>query len=634
MKNILKIISLLLVNLLTFNTHAQFTSTSSFETVSSGPNETEYKTVGATSSGRHIAISRQYIKFLGNNKGRRDLRFFDFGGNLLAQSEDYSHDNHFFTKILFDPRDENIVYALYVQRETHPYLSEPEEDAKRLTYLRRFVKNGSSVSMSDEFVVFYNDNPSDFVIAPNGDLLVGNVKDNGQVKILPVKWIGGLWLSATEWEVSYPGTATRSPTVGTNSGSLWPIFMDMKDYVFIIGHNRGYYYNSNEYSQIKKALYHPNNQTATPIQTYYLQGKPLYGSGSSSGSISSGMADSQSIALRTDGGIMFISNPPDVPANSYTGYLNSMTASGTITVLESVNGPKPRVVVTEQNKTFFASGSSTLQGTPPHISLYNSTNNLEHTYYPASEIKDHIYNLSVKDCKLLVTTDKINYGTYQHHQFFSCTDCNGNVTAAGEFKGQFMDREVWTKYGPLPVAVFCNPNDVIFNGVPSTCENKVEIAVAPININTWVPGQDLYSGVFCNNCTAPNNMQILNYASSLNYGQYYLFTFRVIDLAGNVSVIHRLFLIEYCEKSEGVSTESLIINIYPNPNQGIFNVSMTNNEKEGVLEVIDLSGNLIYKGTIFKENPTEIDISRKKSGTYIVKVSIEGEVFSEKIIKE
>lgn len=628
MKNTLKIIGLVFISLFALNTHAQFVASEAYETVYSGTN-TEYTSVGAVSHRRNTAISRQYSTL---SDSGRDLRYFDFGGNLLAQSEEYSTDYDSFTKILFDPNDENVVYALYTQRKIHAYLPEPDEHAPKYHYLRRFVRNGSTVTMSEPYAVYENNNPSDFVIAPNGDLLVGNVQNNGQVNVRPVRWAGA-WTSAPELMVSVPVSAMKAPG-SYNEPKLWPICMDMKGNIFIIGHNRGYYYN-NHYIQIKKALYNPASQTASTIYVYPIQGKTLSYTGVANAPTVTSSKFYQKIALRPDGGIMFISRELSDYMNttSPVNYLNSMTASGSNTVLEEVTGLYTNVVVTEENKTFFAASDMTGNF---HINLYNSVDDLEHTYTPKPEIVNSIRNLAVKNCQLLVTSKNWNggYATSQHHQFFSCSDCNGNVKAAGEFTGQFVDREVWTKYGPLPVAVFCSPEDVIFNGLPSSCENKVEIAVAPININTWIPGQDIFSGEFCSNCTAPSDMQISNYANPLSYYQYYLFTFKVIDQGGNVSVIYRLFLIEHCAKRRDSNEQNLNAIIYPNPTQGKFKVSVTNNKDKGIIEVFNLYGSIVFEGAFSGEDSTPIDISREQPGIYFVKFYVKGETLIEKVIKK
>ena len=621
MKKVLKAMALVFISLFALNLHGQ----SVYETVYSGSSAEETYSVGAISNDRKIAISRQYVT-VPKKKGRRDLRFFDVIGNLLAQSDYYSHDNYSFTKILFDPRNENVVYALYNQRKAHSYLEEPDEDAPIYHYIRRFVRNGSVVTMSEPEIVYENNNPSDFVIAPNGDLLVGNVQNNGQVNVRPVRWLG-TWMFAPELMVSVPGSAKKSPGSYAEP-KLWPICMDMKENIFIIAHNRGYHYN-NHYIQIKKAQYNPTSQTANTIYVYPIQGKTLAHKGGNAATMTSSKFH-QKVALRPDGGIMFVSRELSDYNNttSPVNYLNSMTASGANTVLEVTNGLNTNVVVTEENKIFFA--ASDMVG-DYKINLYSYLDDLEHTYTPAVEVTNKLYNLAVKDCDLLVA-GKLN-DSYQYHQFFSCSDCNGELNADGEFTGQFVDREVGTKYGPLPVAVFCSPEDVVFNGLPSTCESKVEIAIAPINVNTWVPGQDLFNGVYCDNCTAPSNIQISNYANPLNYGQYYLFTFRVIDLEGNVSVIHRLFMIEHCKEKEDSETQKLEFEVFPNPNQGEFEISVINNENKGLLEVLSLSGNVIFRDIISGENQIHVDISKVPSGVYLVKININGEVYIKRIVK-
>ncbi len=619
MKTLTKIIGLACLSLFTISTHAQYSATSAYETVNSTASIREDGSVGAVSNGRNTAISRQFT-IPATGKCHRDLRYFDFNGNLLAQSDNYSHDHGSFTKIVFDPSDENVVYALFNQRKPHPYLPEPAIDAPRYTYLRRFVRSGTSVTMSDPYLVFANANPSNFVIAPNGDLLVGNVADDGQVNIRPIRWVG-FWTAASEMEVTYPNGARRAPGAAEPS-KLWPISMDMKGNTFIIGHNRGYYYNAH-YIQIKKAIYNPISQTATTDYVYYINDKTLF-------SGSGGAVLKQAIGLKTDGSIMFISRP------SYNGTawdLNSMTAAGANTIVASGNGYYANVVVTGQNKTFFA--ASNLAGAF-HISLYSEIAGLEHTYTPATELVNSLENLAVKGCDLLATgTLNTNY---QHHQFFDCSDCDGDVNAEGHFEGQFVDRIVRSYYGNQEVAVFCSAEDVIFNGLASTCEEGYHLSVAPINIDTWIVGAPLYNDWVCTGCTAPSDIAVADYTGPLDYDQYYLMSFTV-SAGGLTSTIYRLFRLEHCGKQventvEGkgkTTTISLTTKIYPNPSNGNFTIQ-TNSTALSEYEITDATGRLIQKGQF--RTTSEIDVNGSPAGVYFITVSNEfGKEISKLIIK-
>ncbi|WGH77011.1 T9SS type A sorting domain-containing protein [Tenacibaculum tangerinum] len=177
-----------------------------------------------------------------------------------------------------------------------------------------------------------------------------------------------------------------------------------------------------------------------------------------------------------------------------------------------------------------------------------------------------------------------------------------------------------TPYGPMTIPAMCGR--VALDGSLSTCEDAYFISVAPFDPASWNTNPPIFEGWIQGQ--APNNIDLTQPPFNLVFDNQ---TFYMIQFAVGPNWDDEYILFWYdCEtKKEMV--------IAPNPNQGIFKVSMTNNEEEGILEVIDLSGNVIYKGTIFKENPTEIDISREKSGGYVVKVSIKGEVYTEKIMK-
>lgn len=179
-----------------------------------------------------------------------------------------------------------------------------------------------------------------------------------------------------------------------------------------------------------------------------------------------------------------------------------------------------------------------------------------------------------------------------------------------------------TPYGTMNIPAMCGR--VALDGSLSTCEDGYFISVAPFDPASWSnTTPPIFEGWIQGQ--APNNIDLTQPPFNLVFDNQ---TFYMIQFAVGPNWDDEYILFWYdCETKKEMT-------IAPNPNQGIFNVSMTNNKEEGTLEVIDLSGNIVYRGSIFKENSAEIDISRQKSGSYIVKVSIKGEVYSKKIIKE
>jgi tyrosinase len=85
---------------------------------------------------------------------------------------------------------------------------------------------------------------------------------------------------------------------------------------------------------------------------------------------------------------------------------------------------------------------------------------------------------------------------------------------------------------------------------------------------------------------------------------------------------------------ENVLTEKIkVINIFPNPNNGIFKISL-NEVSEGTIEISDLYGFNIYKSEFKNQTEFEMNLQDRPKGIYIVKVFSGEQVFTNKIIKK
>ncbi|PCH86882.1 MAG: hypothetical protein COB88_06575, partial [Flavobacteriales bacterium] len=63
-----------------------------------------------------------------------------------------------------------------------------------------------------------------------------------------------------------------------------------------------------------------------------------------------------------------------------------------------------------------------------------------------------------------------------------------------------------------------------------------------------------------------------------------------------------------------------IINIYPNPNRGIFNFTAKEN---GNYELINTLGKVIDKRSVVRNNTYAVDLSRWSSGIYLLRYTTE-----------
>ena len=90
-------------------------------------------------------------------------------------------------------------------------------------------------------------------------------------------------------------------------------------------------------------------------------------------------------------------------------------------------------------------------------------------------------------------------------------------------------------------------------------------------------------------------------------------------------------------ESDDISTDKielqgdLRVNIYPNPNNGQFNIYLGKTNQNTLIEVYDIMGkNIFTKNNV--NNQLTIDINNQPKGIYFVKITIGNEVFNEKIV--
>ena len=72
-------------------------------------------------------------------------------------------------------------------------------------------------------------------------------------------------------------------------------------------------------------------------------------------------------------------------------------------------------------------------------------------------------------------------------------------------------------------------------------------------------------------------------------------------------------------------------NISPNPNNGSFEIYMTNITATTEIEILDLNGKIIYNNTISNKNQN-INIENISRGVYIVKANQNGNIKTKKLI--
>ena len=121
--------------------------------------------------------------------------------------------------------------------------------------------------------------------------------------------------------------------------------------------------------------------------------------------------------------------------------------------------------------------------------------------------------------------------------------------------------------------------------------------------------------------------------SDLTEGEYYL---RLHDIQLNLNDAE---LFDFCVSCEGAVSsikeeDSGDIVFYPNPFENFINIDLQNfRSNEGLLEIFDISGNLLLTQSLEGNHLQQINLSRLPTGMFFVKVTSNGLIFTEKIVK-
>lgn len=77
------------------------------------------------------------------------------------------------------------------------------------------------------------------------------------------------------------------------------------------------------------------------------------------------------------------------------------------------------------------------------------------------------------------------------------------------------------------------------------------------------------------------------------------------------------------------------VNIFPNPNHGVFNITIDGwqNDMEAEIWIHNLSGSVILEKNL-KLAETQVQFSEKPNGTYILTITVEGKKANWKVIKK
>jgi hypothetical protein len=75
--------------------------------------------------------------------------------------------------------------------------------------------------------------------------------------------------------------------------------------------------------------------------------------------------------------------------------------------------------------------------------------------------------------------------------------------------------------------------------------------------------------------------------------------------------------------------------VSPNPNNGEFDISLSNYTGSIRVDIVDIAGRLVYQGhrTMMNAAKIEVDLTREGAGVYFVNITSETDVYSTRVVK-
>ncbi|WP_027384612.1 T9SS type A sorting domain-containing protein [Epilithonimonas caeni] len=208
--------------------------------------------------------------------------------------------------------------------------------------------------------------------------------------------------------------------------------------------------------------------------------------------------------------------------------------------------------------------------------------------------------------------------TYQQNQIF-ITDglwCGKSITDTGGESGNYSNNEIWTK-----------------TFYPDSPGQKVKITFTEFNLENGTDYITLRNGtatspVFTGAARLTGTTIPASYESTHESGAVTI-TFRS-DASGNNSGFKANFSCTVLAVDDVVNSKDVAL--YPNPVKNQFTLKGITKMKS--VEVYDISGKLVKQFDADSLSKNTFDVSRLKTGNYVVQVKTENDSFSKKLIKQ
>ena len=522
------------------------------------------------------------------------------------------------TKVLFHPNDPTTFFVLYQEFHIENFGAHlPSGATQFYTYLRRFHYNGSPILEASERLEIFNvDNSADFVVAPDGSVIISGVMDQGRVKLRVVKNMAFLRYGAVFGPSSLNIStehAARRQYLSTGS-ALWNLGMDMKGDRFVVAHTTG---TGSQFSLNGKAVRVLRFDFNSVGGVYFLtdQSEVLV----DKKILNYQYWTPRSVGLRSNGEALFLSKVVNGPAPAKYELVKIDAAGSATPSYIFTEAPSAKHMVVSEEDEVFVSG--VVDGEHA-IGLFNAYNTFEHLYDVDSDLDNPIDDLAIDHCTLVASGHLVNTPS---HQFFACSDCDGSAPKARmTLHGYQSLATMPTYYGQKDVARYCNKKDIVIDGSASSCEQSYFIGIYKINPSTWaITGTVFYEWISIGS-EAPSNIQLSDHLPAGTYfdpNATYLMILGVGNsLGGSVNTTQALFTVstKYCKSkpksgvNDAVNEKVLDVSVYPNPTQGQLTLSANQTNDSHTYTITNMMGQIIQSGTFVGSE--KLDLAANPAG--------------------
>lgn len=133
-------------------------------------------------------------------------------------------------------------------------------------------------------------------------------------------------------------------------------------------------------------------------------------------------------------------------------------------------------------------------------------------------------------------------------------------------------------------------------------------------------------------CTGTPRELHMNYMDYTNDACMYMFTAgQAVRMQSHLNTIQSNFNYNTLS-NENFDVNETRIALYPNPNNGLFDVTLSNNYLLNSVAVYDIAGRLVYEQNDINNDVLKIDLTSSNSGIYTVVVNSEIGIFNSKIV--